>query len=63
MGDRQLAASRLNESFWKNDGWYWLSDVYSSSDFANVSDIDVSVRARAIRASHAVGVRPFALLK
>ena len=64
MGDRQLAASRLNESFWKNGGWYWLSDVYSSSNFASVRDYDGGVRAHAYEASYAYGgVRPFALLK
>ena len=64
MGDRQLAASRLNESFWKNGGWYWLSDVYSSSIFAVVYDDVDGVRAFAHYASNAyVGVRPFALLK
>ena len=65
MGDRQLAASRLNESFWKNGGWYWLSDVYSSSNFATVVVTgDVGVLANADDASNAhVGVRPFALLK
>ena len=67
MGDRQLAASRLNESFWKNGGWYgwyWLSDVYSSSRFADVADCVGGVSADASDASDAnVGVRPFALLK
>ena len=64
MGDRQLAASRLNESFWKNGGWYWLSDVYSSSYFATVGDAAGRVGADAFGASNAhVGVRPFALLK
>ena len=64
MGDRQLAASRLNESFWKNGGRYWLSDVYSSSNFASVRDYDGGVRAHAYEASYAYGgVRPFALLK
>lgn len=64
MGDRQLAASRLNESFWKNGEWYWLSDVYSSSRFAAVYGRGVGVAARASFASYArVGVRPFALLK
>ena len=65
MGDRQLAASRLNESFWENDGWYWLSDVYSSSTFATVYDVrGVGAGADAVRESNAyVGVRPFALLK
>lgn len=64
MGDRQLAASRLNESFWKNGGWYWLSDVYSSSYFADVRDGVGGVRAGAHAASRAYdGVRPFALLK
>ena len=63
MGDRQLAASRLNESFWKN-GWYWLSDVYSSSRFADVYDAVDGVNADATDASDASGgVRPFALLK
>ena len=64
MGDRQLAASRLNESFWENGGWYWLSDVYSSSIFAVVYGYDGGVLATAYSASFAdVGVRPFALLK
>ena len=64
MGDRQLAASRLNESFWENGGWYWLSDVYSSSTFAFVLDYGGGVFADAYYASAAhVGVRPFALLK
>ena len=67
MGDRQLAASRLNESFWKNGGWYgwyWLSDVYSSSGFAYVRGGGGGVGALAHDASFArVGVRPFALLK
>ena len=67
MGDRQLAASRLNESFWKNGGWYgwyWLSDVYSSSRFADVADCVGGVSADASDASDANGgVRPFALLK
>ena len=64
MGDRQLAASRLNESFWENDGWYWLSDVYSSSTFATVIGRGGSARAGAGNASYAGdGVRPFALLK
>lgn len=67
MGDRQLAASRLNESFWKNGGWYgwyWLSDVYSSSRFADVYDAVDGVNADATDASDASGgVRPFALLK
>ena len=67
MGDRQLAASRLNESFWKNGGWYWLSDVYSSSAFAAVGVVSVhddGVDASAYDASSAFGgVRPFALLK
>ena len=64
MGDRQLAASRLNESFWKNGGWYWLSDVYSSSAFAYVYGDVGGVYAVAYNASRAyVGVRPFALLK
>ena len=67
MGDRQLAASRLNESFWKNGGWYgwyWLSDVYSSSRFATVYDAVGGVSADADGASIANGgVRPFALLK
>ena len=62
MGDRQLAASRLNESFWKK-GRYWLSDVYSSSNFALVGGCGVGVHARATLASYARGVRPFALLK
>lgn len=67
MGDRQLAASRLNESFWKNGGWYgwyWLSDVYSSSGFAYVGGGADGVYAGAAGASRAdEGVRPFALLK
>ena len=64
MGDRQLAASRLNESFWENGGWYWLSDVYSSSSFAHVGVNVDGVNALAYSASTAhVGVRPFALLK
>ena len=67
MGDRQLAASRLNESFWKNGGWYgwyWLSDVYSSSRFADVYEAVDGVNADATDASDASGgVRPFALLK
>ena len=64
MGDRQLAASRLNESFWKNRRWYWLSDVYSSSSFADVNGNGDGVRADAYGASVAYGgVRPFALLK
>ena len=63
MGDRQLAASRLNESFWKK-GRYWLSDVYSSSNFAFVSVYVGGVGADAHHASNkTVGVRPFALLK
>ena len=64
MGDRQLAASRLNESFWKNGGWYWLSDVYSSSPFWYVHAGAYGVRAGAAAASFVnSGVRPFALLK
>jgi len=63
MGDRQLAASRLNESFWKNGGWYWLSDVYYSSSFAYVYGRGDGVDAGAAFAWDAVGVRPFALLK
>ena len=64
MGDRQLAASRLNESFWKNRRWYWLSDVYSSSFFATVYVNAGGVGAYALDASFAYGgVRPFALLK
>ena len=64
MGDRQLAASRLNESFWKNRRWYWLSDVYSSSVFAYVYVYGGGVIASASNASVArFGVRPFALLK
>ena len=63
MGDRQLAASRLNESFWKK-GRYWLSDVYSSSGFAYVGGGANGVYAGAAGASRAdEGVRPFALLK
>ena len=64
MGDRQLAASRLNKSFWKNGVWYWLSDVYPSSSFATVIGRGGGVRAGAGNASYAGdGVRPFALLK
>lgn len=44
-------------------GWYWLSDVYDSWNFAHVADYDDVVSADAAGASFArVGVRPFALL-
>ena len=68
MGGEQLAAFSLHPELRGQNMWYWVSDLpssscpWSSSDFAIVGDNGGGVDAFAYAASHADGVRPFALL-
>ena len=61
----QLSLFRLNSSkiIARNDNnerfWYWLRDVVSSSNFA---DVDVNGYAATSNASNAPGVRPAFLI-
>ena len=57
---RQMSAFRLSEKLINyNRQWYWLRNIVSSASFALVRD---SGDAHVNTASHAYGVRPFALL-
>ena len=71
MGGEQLAAFSLHPELRRQNMWYWVSDLpssscpysWSSSLFAIVRDDDGGVDAGAYHASNAYGgVRPFALL-
>ena len=64
MGKEQLAAFYLNPDLKFKESSYWLSDVYSASQFAYVEyDSNDGVFAGASDAWNMIGVRPFALLR
>lgn len=64
MGEEQIAVFSLRPDLaGKNMKWYWLSDIFSSSNFAHVYAPDSIVKADSEGAANAGGsVRPFALL-
>ena len=63
LGGEQLAAFRINQQLMnRNNSWYWLSDICSTTDFAEVTTFGSWSHAQSGRASCMGGVRPFALL-